>query len=251
VSDGTLSLVLHTHLPYVEGFDRWPFGEEWLFEAMASCYLPLLDVLGGGAPLTVSLTPVLADQLGAPGVPERFAAFVQDVRRETHRRDLAALDAELRPALEHSLAQYEAALARLRALGGDLLGALAPHVSWTSAATTRSSASRARQASSATCGPLQVVRSRGLPQLVTGSSRGAGTAGWRRTASSSGASSRPCAGASSSTASSHHGPSCHQWPSSSVSTAQTASPPPATRSRTRATKSRASARAASRARAGS
>jgi 1,4-alpha-glucan branching enzyme len=135
VSGGTLSLVLHTHLPYVEGFDRWPFGEEWLFEAMASCYLPLLAVLDGGAPLTVSLTPVLADQLGAPGVPERFAAFVEDVRRETHRRDLAALDAELGPPLEHSLAQYEAALARLRALGGDLLGALAPHVSWTSAAT--------------------------------------------------------------------------------------------------------------------
>ncbi len=132
---GTLSLVLHTHLPYVEGFDRWPFGEEWLFEAVASCYLPLLDVLGDGAPLTLSLTPVLADQLAAPGVGERFTAFVEDVRRETHRRDLAALGAELGPALEHSLAQYEAALARLRALDGDLLGALAPHVSWTSAAT--------------------------------------------------------------------------------------------------------------------
>ena len=42
---GELALVLHTHMPYVEGFGTWPFGEEWLFEAMATCYLPLLDVL--------------------------------------------------------------------------------------------------------------------------------------------------------------------------------------------------------------
>ena len=40
-----LSLVLHTHMPYVEGFGTWPFGEEWLWEAIATSYLPLLDVL--------------------------------------------------------------------------------------------------------------------------------------------------------------------------------------------------------------
>ena len=42
------------------------------------------------------------------------------------------------------------------------------------------------------------------------------------------------------TAASQSGPSCHQSPSSSVSTANTQSPPPATRSLTRATKSAAS-----------
>ncbi len=42
---GALAIVLHTHMPYVEGFGTWPFGEEWLWEAMASCYLPLLDML--------------------------------------------------------------------------------------------------------------------------------------------------------------------------------------------------------------
>ena len=67
---GELAIVLHTHLPYVEGFGTWPFGEEWLWEAMATSYLPLLAVLeerhpGGGAPLTLSITPVLADQLEA------------------------------------------------------------------------------------------------------------------------------------------------------------------------------------------
>lgn len=42
---GALAIVLHTHLPYVEGFDTWPFGEEWLWEAAATCYLPLGELL--------------------------------------------------------------------------------------------------------------------------------------------------------------------------------------------------------------
>ena len=46
---GRLSIVLHTHMPYVEGFGTWPFGEEWLWEAMATSYLPLLDVLDAHA----------------------------------------------------------------------------------------------------------------------------------------------------------------------------------------------------------
>ncbi len=66
---GELALVLHTHMPYVEGFGTWPFGEEWLWEAMASCYLPLLDVLGR-APLTLSLTPVLCEPARGAGLPE-------------------------------------------------------------------------------------------------------------------------------------------------------------------------------------
>ncbi|HTC71402.1 MAG TPA: hypothetical protein VK655_00840, partial [Solirubrobacteraceae bacterium] len=74
---GALAIVLHTHMPYVEGFGTWPFGEEWLWEAIAGCYLPLLEVLDEGAPLTLSLTPVLCDQLEAGGVGERFAAFVE------------------------------------------------------------------------------------------------------------------------------------------------------------------------------
>ena len=54
----SLSLVLHTHMPYVEGFGTWPFGEEWLWEAIATSYLPLLDVLDSqpadSAPLPAS-----------------------------------------------------------------------------------------------------------------------------------------------------------------------------------------------------
>src|ERR1700682_5053567 len=90
---GALAIVLHTHMPYVEGFGTWPFGEEWLWEAITGSYLPLLDLLDAGAPLTLSLTPVLCDQLEAPGLPERFAAFVQQVLRVTHAEDANALRA--------------------------------------------------------------------------------------------------------------------------------------------------------------
>nr|MDQ6915871.1 hypothetical protein [Actinomycetota bacterium] len=135
---GELALVLHTHMPYVEGFGTWPFGEEWLWEAMASCYLRLLDVLEGGTPLTLSLTPVLCDQLEAPGAGERFLRFLRDVREATHRIDVEGCRAgapELVPELEASAADYRAAAARFEGVGGDLLGALAPYASWTSAAT--------------------------------------------------------------------------------------------------------------------
>ena len=76
---GELALVLHTHMPYVEGFGTWPFGDEWLFEAMATSYLPLLDVLdhfrsilrpGGVAyistPNVLTLAPKGAERSGNP-----------------------------------------------------------------------------------------------------------------------------------------------------------------------------------------
>jgi 1,4-alpha-glucan branching enzyme len=136
---GRLALLLHSHMPYVEGYGTWPFGEEWLWEAMASSYLPLLGLLREGAPLTVSVTPVLCDQLEAPGVPERFRAFLSEMRRTTH-----ALDAEgsratgrgdLADEIERAAEDYERALSAFDAIGGDLVGALSPYAAWTSSAT--------------------------------------------------------------------------------------------------------------------
>jgi 1,4-alpha-glucan branching enzyme len=137
--NGRLAVVLHSHMPYVEGYGTWPFGEEWLWEAMASSYLPLLRVLRDGAPITVSLTPVLCDQLEAPGVPQRFRAFLTEMRRTTH-----ALDAEgsrtsgradLAAEIERAAGDYERALESFDAIDGDLVGALAPYAAWTSSAT--------------------------------------------------------------------------------------------------------------------
>jgi 1,4-alpha-glucan branching enzyme len=126
-------------MPYVEGFGTWPFGEEWLWEALATCYLPLLELLERGAPLTVSLTPVLCDQLEAAGVGERFARFIDDTRRFTHAEDARGLRAgghgTLARELERAWGDYERALERFARRGGDLLRAFAPFAQWTSAAT--------------------------------------------------------------------------------------------------------------------
>jgi 1,4-alpha-glucan branching enzyme len=131
-----LAIVLHTHMPYVEGFGTWPFGEEWLWEAIATSYLPLLDVLDEHPDrVTLSLTPVLCDQLEAPGALERCLAFLREVRPESHRLDIEAEDdAAVAAVLEESAAGYAGAADALQRRG-DLLAAFAPHVRWTSAAT--------------------------------------------------------------------------------------------------------------------
>ncbi len=126
-------------MPYVEGFGTWPFGEEWLWEAIATCYLPLLDLLDQGAPLTVSLTPVLCDQFEAPGIAARFTKFVEEVRTHTHQEDARGLRAggheRLACELDRSLNDYRHAAQRMADRGGDLLSAFAPHAQWTSSAT--------------------------------------------------------------------------------------------------------------------
>jgi 1,4-alpha-glucan branching enzyme len=63
---GTVVLALHAHLPYVRHPEHEQSLEEsWLFEAIADCYLPLLDILErlskDGVPfrITLSLSPTL------------------------------------------------------------------------------------------------------------------------------------------------------------------------------------------------
>lgn len=122
-----------------DGFGVWPFGEEWLWEAVATSYVPLLDLLGRG-PITLSLTPVLCDQLEAPGAMDRCARFLNEVRPESHRRDVEHFRAYGEPALaaelERSAAEYSAVAERLAGLGdGGLLAELGRHAGWTSSAT--------------------------------------------------------------------------------------------------------------------
>jgi 1,4-alpha-glucan branching enzyme len=142
---GALCLVLHSHMPYVEGFGTWPFGEEWLWEAVAAVYLPLIDVLADtDAPITLGLTPVLCDQLEALTGPagDRLKGYLRGSRQEVHRDDAAGLDrtgehvaaAEVRRAGT----EYAHAADAIEECGGQLLGlferAKAVEL-WTSAAT--------------------------------------------------------------------------------------------------------------------
>jgi 1,4-alpha-glucan branching enzyme len=62
----------------------WPHGEEWVHEAMAETYLPLLDALfdlrDEGVPfrLTIGITPILAEQLGDPLIIEHFIHYASE-----------------------------------------------------------------------------------------------------------------------------------------------------------------------------
>ena len=128
---GALAIVLHTHMPYVEGFGTWPFGEEWLWEAMAGCYLPLLDLLDAGAPLTLSLTPVLCDQLEAPGSRSASARSSGRCAATPTSEDAPGLRAggheDARARGRTLVGGLRAGARALRPRGGDLLGALAPY----------------------------------------------------------------------------------------------------------------------------
>ena len=140
---GALALVLHSHMPYVEGFGTWPFGEEWLWEAVACVYLPLLELLDG-APVTIGLTPVLCDQLesmkGDAG--ERYLRFLREIRAPIHDEDAAGLDRGGEPLLAAEIrlaaSDYTGAERAFEACGRDLLGALGALARvelWTSSAT--------------------------------------------------------------------------------------------------------------------
>src|SRR4051794_2215631 len=117
---GDLAIVLHSHMPYVEGFGTYPFGEEWLFDAVACSYLPVLE---RAHDLTVTVSPVLADQLEARGVAERLGAFVGRYRLDAAERDASDAPEDLRPAATAEAARYRRALDRLADLGGAPLAA--------------------------------------------------------------------------------------------------------------------------------
>ena len=72
-------------MPYVEGFGTYPFGEEWLFDAVIRSYLPVLEV---ARDLTLTVTPVLADQLEDEGARRRLREFLVEWRIGAAEADL-------------------------------------------------------------------------------------------------------------------------------------------------------------------
>ena len=79
---GFLSFTLHAHLPYVVNHGTWPHGMEWLHEAAAETYLPLLRVLsrlekdGIALRCNLSLSPILMEQLAHPVFRTEFPKYV-------------------------------------------------------------------------------------------------------------------------------------------------------------------------------
>lgn len=99
---GAFTFVLHSHLPYARQAGRWPHGEEWLHEAAAETYIPLLDALyrlleqGVRARLTLSLTPVLLEQLADEDVRLNFLTYL-DGKIAAAEGDVPRYEAEGQP----------------------------------------------------------------------------------------------------------------------------------------------------------
>ena len=79
---GFLTFTLHAHLPYVVNHGTWPHGMEWLHEAVAETYLPLLRVLtrlekdGIGLHCNLNLSPILMEQLSHPVFQAEFPKYL-------------------------------------------------------------------------------------------------------------------------------------------------------------------------------
>ncbi|HEX6940110.1 MAG TPA: 1,4-alpha-glucan branching protein domain-containing protein [Longimicrobiales bacterium] len=96
---GAFTIVLHSHLPYVLAHGRWPHGTEWLSEAAAESYLPLIRgierLLDRGLRLgiTLGITPILAEQLASDAFKEELDGWLEE-RIESARHDAEVFDWE-------------------------------------------------------------------------------------------------------------------------------------------------------------
>lgn len=77
-----LTFTLHAHLPYVVNHGTWPHGLEWLHEAAAETYLPLLRVLsnlerdGIALKANLNISPILLEQLAHPVFKAEFPKYL-------------------------------------------------------------------------------------------------------------------------------------------------------------------------------
>ncbi len=127
-------LALHSHLPYVLHHGRWPHGSDWLCEAALDSYLPLIEKVhelasrGVRAPLTISLSPVLAGQLADPGFGAELDAFFAqrlDACAEARRTLPETGDGALLPLVGFWEARFRRLQARFEAEGRDVAAAFA------------------------------------------------------------------------------------------------------------------------------
>ncbi len=80
---GKLALVLHAHLPYVRSASAGSLEEDWFFQALTECYLPLVKTISNSLKdknqnpkITISLSPTLLSLLEDDDLKERFPIWL-------------------------------------------------------------------------------------------------------------------------------------------------------------------------------
>ncbi len=123
MASGDLALVLHAHLPYVRSREPGSLEEDWYFQALQECYLPLVQVLEDAAVdpaaqprLTLGLSPTLLALLSDAELNRRFLPWLEQ-RREL----LAEADPRFAEAAADLEVRLQAAADQFLACGGNLL----------------------------------------------------------------------------------------------------------------------------------
>jgi 1,4-alpha-glucan branching enzyme len=130
---GAFTFVLHSHLPYCRLAGRWPHGEEWLHEAIAETYVPLLialyDLRDEAIPfrITIGLTPVLVEQLADVDVRDHFLQYI-DKEIAAAEADIPRFGEEELPHLEYLAGYYRDTYRHIRSaylerFNGDIIAA--------------------------------------------------------------------------------------------------------------------------------
>ena len=125
-----LTFTLHAHLPYVVNHGTWPHGLEWLLEAAAETYLPLLRVIanlerdGIALRANLNLSPILLEQLAHPVFRTEFPQYLK--RKITAAREDEAYfgqngEPQLAETARYWHAYFQQALDDFDALGGDII----------------------------------------------------------------------------------------------------------------------------------
>ena len=65
---GQLAIVLHAHLPYVRKTEKNSLDEDWLFQAILECYIPLLQSIESSKNENPSNTTVSYTHLTLPTI---------------------------------------------------------------------------------------------------------------------------------------------------------------------------------------
>lgn len=134
MSKGSLALILHAHLPFVRHPEHENFHEEdWLYEAIAETYLPLLRILRrlvaekAKFRITFTMTPTLCEMLRDPllmGRAERYLA--RNVALAEAEIERTEGDRALNELARFYLGKFSGELDFFtRELGRDILGAFA------------------------------------------------------------------------------------------------------------------------------
>ncbi|AEH24426.1 1,4-alpha-glucan branching protein [Pyrococcus yayanosii] len=127
---GYFTFVLHTHIPYVRKHGKWPFGEEWLYEAIAESYLPLLMELerlkekGIKFRLVIGITPILMEQLADGDIKAGFEEYMERKLKKM-REDLEKFnDFKLKRAIRFMIGYFEDVYDYWKKIEGDVIGKL-------------------------------------------------------------------------------------------------------------------------------